>query len=79
MTSFGISDNEISDCVIKWSLFNLQIPRIKQERNICEYPILRDLTSYRYGVNQDNELAEAFICKSKLLLYQQNHTKILIG
>jgi hypothetical protein len=36
--------------------------------NICEYPMLRDLTSYRYGVNRENELAKAFIWKSKLLL-----------
>jgi hypothetical protein len=35
--------------------------------------MLRDLTSYRYGVNQDNELDKAFISKSKLLLCQQNH------
>jgi len=41
--------------------------------------MLLDLTSCRYGVNQDNELAKAFICRSKLLLYQQNHTKILTG
>jgi hypothetical protein len=68
MTSFGISDNKISDCVMKWPLFNLQFPRTNQERNIYEYPVLQDLNSYRYGVNQDNELAKAVICKAKLLL-----------